>query len=88
MCRYNSVYCRWVRPGPPYVPQQIVDFFRRLLGFVPLIMWGIWYSAVPYKVCTSAWVIPLMMLTTDASCNVQAAEFMLYSWLRAVIAQQ
>lgn len=50
-------YCRWVRPGPPYVPQQVVDFFRRVLGFVPLIMWGIWYSAVPHKVCTSAWVM-------------------------------
>ncbi|KAL0040691.1 hypothetical protein WJX79_001880 [Trebouxia sp. C0005] len=36
----------WIRPGPQYV----VDFFRRVLGFVPLLMWGIWYSAVPYKV--------------------------------------
>lgn len=40
----------WVRPGPPYVPQRVVDFFRRVLGFVPLIMWGVWFSAVPYKV--------------------------------------
>lgn len=42
--------CRWYRPGPPFVPVKVLDLVRKVLGFVPLTMWGRYGSPVPHKV--------------------------------------
>lgn len=40
----------WYRPGPPLVPVRVVDAVRKVLGFVPLTMWGRFGTPVPHKV--------------------------------------
>lgn len=43
----------WARPGPesfPYPPMRLVDWVSRKVGMVPMVIWGRWYSPVPYKV--------------------------------------
>lgn len=45
-----SVCCRWMRMQPPYVPQPIISVIRKLFGFVPLLVYGAHFSAVPFKV--------------------------------------
>lgn len=45
--------CRWYRPGPPLVPVRVVDAVRKVLGFVPLTMWGRFGTPVPHKVGTA-----------------------------------
>ncbi len=65
--------CRWIRPGPQYV----VDFFRRVLGFVPLLMWGIWYSAVPYKVradVSPCFWLPMVVLFSPSRHHLQISQ--------------
>ena len=49
-CKSVLIWCRWYRPGPPFVPVKVLDFVRKVLGFVPLTMWGRFGSPVPHKV--------------------------------------
>lgn len=40
----------WYRPGPPWVPQPLVDMLSRALGAVPIVMHGIWGTPMPHRV--------------------------------------
>lgn len=40
----------WLRPGPPLIPNMVVETVRKWLGFIPLIMWGRWGTTIPHKV--------------------------------------
>ena len=46
-------HSRWYRPGPPFVPVKMLDVIRKVMGFVPLTMWGRFGSPVPHKVDAS-----------------------------------
>ena len=45
-----ALCCSWYRPGPPFVSTNVVDYVRKKLGFVPLLMWGRFGTFVPNKV--------------------------------------
>lgn len=41
---------RWWRPGPPFIPQSLVEAIRKRIGFMPLMMWGRFGTPIPHKV--------------------------------------
>ena len=51
ICFTVGSVCRWIRMQHPYVPQPVIGIIRRLFGFVPLLVYGAHFSAVPFKVC-------------------------------------
>lgn len=50
VCINEYMHCRWYRPGPPFVSTAVVQWIRKRLGYVPLLMWGRWGTFVPHKV--------------------------------------
>lgn len=40
----------WVKLGPPFFPQGLTQQIARSIGFLPLLMSGVWGTPVPHKV--------------------------------------
>lgn len=40
----------WWRPGPPFIPQSLVEAIRKRIGFMPLMMSGRFGTPIPHKV--------------------------------------
>lgn len=48
-CFGQSEIYGWARPGPPWVPQRWLDALSRLIGFVPMLLYGRWGTPVAYR---------------------------------------
>eukprot|EP00884_Botryococcus_braunii_P007200 jgi/Botrbrau1/16481/Bobra.0142s0075.1 len=40
----------WVKPGPPVLPAPLVERIARTIGFLPLLIWGVWGTPLPHPV--------------------------------------
>ena len=40
----------WVKMGPPVVPQWLTQRIARMIGFLPLFMFGMYGSPLPHPV--------------------------------------
>mmetsp|Transcript_1876 Transcript_1876/g.5480 ORF Transcript_1876/g.5480 Transcript_1876/m.5480 type:complete len:388 (+) Transcript_1876:286-1449(+) len=40
----------WVKPGPPWVPGRVVEALARWIGFLPLVIYGVWGTPMPRRV--------------------------------------
>ena len=46
----QSAAYSWVKLGPPFLPQWLAQRIARAIGFLPLLMYGVWGSPLPHPV--------------------------------------
>ena len=59
----QSATYSWVKLGPPFLPQWLAQRTAKAIGFLPLLMYGVWGSPLPHPVRS-----PPTREATDSSC--------------------